>query len=712
MKRVDRSLSITVALILAIAGSASADWSTSQGDLRRSGFLDDIDGPRKPEVLWVLPERSSFAAAPALTKKMLFVPSLGGLGAPECAALALDPKAKERMKWSLTSPVFELPTAAAPVVRDSVLYVGEGMHTNRAGALTAIDAERGLPLWRHVVAGYLCHVEGAATVDAAGRIYFGSGSGGVICLDGSKIRSGGVEYSLADYRKRVHAEWGRLQAAYEKVKEEQGFASRVDEVSILENLAPTVSEVWTAGREKLHVDAPVTLVEFAPKEGPKQRRLLIGSAFLDVEKRGYRGIVCLNAEDGSEIWRHDVRWNPWGAPSVARVEIDGETQQIAIVTCSSIRFDPRTIRGARGAVVAIDIASGDTIWSHYLRGGVLGSAAIDPSRRRAVVGASDGTVLCLDVASGAVVWQKRARKAVFSGVAVDRNTAYSVDLDAEVRAWSLGRGELRWKKDLARDPRIGLPSRVFGSVTAAGGRLFIATHNLEGRNTGAPAYVVCLGDRDVGRSRSEGVVVDREKGRVIIDVEIAPRKLLHLDEIYPIEVMATSPQGKKAHETVFVTDVRPSDVHRALETLGLRSGKPTVGRKTKPTGPEVSLWVEYSGIQGLKKRIDLSRTVIDRRTGLPIESGVGPRTDRVRWLFTGSTKVESESADGTELLYGADLSGTLATLYSVTAETVFQSNLTMNAETFLSLDVAKFLPAVGTKAKLVVEPVRKEGGAK
>ena len=87
------------------------------------------------------------------------------------------------------------------------------------------------------------------------------------------------------------------------------------------------------------------------------------------------------------------------------------------------------------------------------------------------------------------------------------------NLDAEVRAWSLARGELRWKRNLSRDPRIGQSSRVYGAVTAAGGRLFVATHNLEGPSTGQPAFVACLGDDDATSNESEGLVVDREKRR-------------------------------------------------------------------------------------------------------------------------------------------------------------------------------------------------------
>src|SRR5262249_20039946 len=75
-----------------------------------------------------------------------------------------------------------------------------------------------------------------------------------------------------------------------------------------------------------------------------------------------------------------------------------------------------------------------------------------------------------------------------------------------------------------------------------------------------------------------GVVVDKDKRTISIDAKIAPRKLPHLKEIYPLEVIACwpHPKGKKAHETVVTIDAKPSDVHKALESLGLKAGKPVM----------------------------------------------------------------------------------------------------------------------------------------
>src|SRR5947209_18571821 len=98
-----------------------------------------------------------------------------------------------------------------------------------------------------------------------------------------------------------------------------------------------------------------------------------------------------------------------------------------------------------------------------------------------------------------------------------------------------------------------------------------------------------------GGGGKTGVVVDKAKRTVTIDAKIAPRKLEHLKgQIYPIEVIACwpHPRGKKAHETVvtIAETIKPSDVHKALEGLGLKAGKPVMG-DGEPKGPAVLVYL-------------------------------------------------------------------------------------------------------------------------
>ncbi len=699
------STSVAFLVTVALCGFAAAEdgWTTFQGNMRRTGCVDEVPGPTRGDVLWVYPGRSHHLAAPTPAGGRLFVTALGAFNAPEFAALDLADRPQKRVVWTKSSPTFRLPTVGSPVVADGIVYVGEGMHENVAGVLSAFSARDGLPLWRYEVEGKLRHLEGAPLVREGHRIYFGCGSEGVICLDASRVRTGGRELSIEDYEKHARVVRAELLAAHEIEKRSDEFAVPPSDGAVLASLDPQLKTVWTAGRDRWHVDSSVAYLELqGDDEGSAV--VLAGSAFLDEEQVGFRGVVCIDARSGVQQWTLPLPLNPWGSPSVARLRVGAGSARrpVALVGCSSIRFDPSTVPGARGQVVAIDVRSGERIWKIDVPGGVLCPVAVDPATERGVFTATDGVVRCVDVTRGEVLWSQRGRSPYFAGVALSGGRVYSVDLDGRVDAFGIDRGKRLWSLGVGRDPRVGLPGRVFGSLVCAGGRIYVATHNVEGPQQSRPTAIVAIGEADRESGRDVGVRVDRVRRRVLVDVEIAPRKLPHLEKIYPIEVMATAREGKKAHETVLLSAAKPSDVHRAIESLGLRAGSPGIGETSRPSGPEVRLLLEFPGRVGLTKRVDLACTVVDRRTGLGVTSGAAAR--RVRWIFTGSSVIEA-AEPGSDLVYGADFSGTLATIYPVTAETVLQSTLDMEAESLLTLEVSPRLPAVGTRATLVIEPV-------
>src|SRR5262245_5878712 len=83
--------------------------------------------------------------------------------------------------------------------------------------------------------------------------------------------------------------------------------------------------------------------------------------------------------------------------------------------------------------------------------------------------------------------------------------------------------------------------------------------------------------------QSAAMVVYKDKKTITITCKMAPRKFARYDQIYPLEVVATypdehKPQGQKAHETVVIfSNVKPSEVHKALEGFGLKPGKAGMG---------------------------------------------------------------------------------------------------------------------------------------
>jgi hypothetical protein len=203
-----------------------------------------------------------------------------------------------------------------------------------------------------------------------------------------------------------------------------------------------------------------------------------------------------------------------------------------------------------------------------------------------------------------------------------------------------------------------------------------------------------------GEKTGAGMVVDTARRTVTIDAKVAPRKLPNLDQIYPLEVIACwpAPKGEKAHETVVTIDIKPSAVHKALESLGLKPGKPARGEDVEPQGPEVRVYLLVPGPGGSWQKKSIERTMIDKRTG--------KSPSPLKWRFTGSVQ-SKVAADKDDTIYGADLKGTLIAIFPVTDETVLQTNLTLKEEKFLKLETNdSVLPKIGTPVKLVIEAPR------
>jgi hypothetical protein len=216
----------------------------------------------------------------------------------------------------------------------------------------------------------------------------------------------------------------------------------------------------------------------------------------------------------------------------------------------------------------------------------------------------------------------------------------------------------------------------------------------------APAWS-SSGDKAAGDKT--GVVVDKAKRTITIDAKIAPRKLEHLKgEIYPIEVIACwpHPKGKKAHETVVTIEAKPSDVHKALVGLGLKPGTPRMGdTKEEPQGPECKIYLDLPSEDGGTKRIPIEKSLVDKKNGKPLAP--------LKWRFTGSVMVQPDP-EKDDTMYGADMSGTLITIFPVTNQCVFQTHLTLEYEKFLKLETnTKVLPKEGTPVKLVIEVAAK-----
>ncbi len=187
-----------------------------------------------------------------------------------------------------------------------------------------------------------------------------------------------------------------------------------------------------------------------------------------------------------------------------------------------------------------------------------------------------------------------------------------------------------------------------------------------------------------------GIVVDKDKKTIRVPCKIAPRKLPNLPDIYPIEVISCwpTPKGQKAHETIVIFDVMPSDVHKAIESLGLKPGKPGRG-DDRCSGPELEVFLDLPAVNGHPAGlVSIDRLLVDKRTGRTLPA--------ITWHFTGSVVKDGK--------FAADTTGTMIGLYPVTDELIIQSNFTMREESLIKLETNKqLLPGENTPVTLVIK---------
>ena len=667
---------VAAGVVLGVAAAAPADWPTCRGTPQRTGNIDGLPGPRKPMILWAYKAAGHIVASPVPGAAGVYVPALGPFNTGLLRALALPTDAAERVVWSKTAPYIRRPTVCAPALTEGLLVFGDGMHQTDDAILYCLHAQTGRMVWQYPVPGKLVHMEGSPTV-ADGRVYIGCGDAGVICVDLKRMLLDGKEQDFAAVRAVLEKRWAELLAAYEQQKKaDPEFAIPPTDDDLPK---PSPKLHWQMGRKAWHVDAPVAVAA---------DRVLAASAFLDHEKVGLRALLCLKADDGETAWTVPLKINPWAGVTVA-----GE---LALVGCSSIRFDQKLIEQARGELVAVNVGTGKVAWRKAVPGGVLAAPAVKDGI--AVFTATDGKVRAWEADTGKEKWAYDAAAPFFAGPAIAGADVYVADLKGVLHALRLADGLKLWTLSIPADPAVQTPGAVFGSPVVQGGRVYVGTCNLGSDAADQPCALVCVGDAAAAGPAAPvaKVTVDADRRAVIVPCRIAPRKLPTLQDIYPVEVIATlpAPRGQKAHETVVTTSVTPSDVHEALASLGLKPGKPARGTEGAAAGPEVDILLELPGLDGGSRAIPVESTLVDRATGRPLP--------RLTWHFTGSAMTQPDP-NSDRRVYGADLAGTLISLFPVTDETVFQSNLTMAEEMLVKLDTNRgLLPPEGTRVKLVI----------
>ncbi len=453
--------------------SAAEPWSTFRGNPQRTGNTDGKPGPDKPTVLWVYKSQDNYIAAPVPAGNNVIFSGIGAFNRPSMIALPTSPKKVVEPAWTRSSPFLKLPTVSSPALFEGKIIFGDGMHQTDGAVLYCVPADGGFPLWQLQVPGELVHLEGSPTI-ANKRAYVGGGAAGVLCVEIDKASIDGKEYDLPTIAKMQAERWKELEGKYlVDKKKDPDFAMEPS----LDNLhKPSPKVIWRKGEKKWHVDAPVCVV------GDK---VLVASAFLDKEKVGDRSLYCLNANTGEEIWKAALGVNPWGGPSV-----EGDA---VVITGSTIAYDPKILKGAKGEVAAFDLAKGTPKWKKEVPGGVLGCAAL--TKDLAIFSCTDGKVRGFALKDGERRFLYDCKMPLFAPVAVVGDVAYAADFKGVVHAIDIKTGAAKWTLDLGTNPLVKAPGMVYGGIIVHDGKLFVATSNLEGPFARSTTVVVCIGQQ-------------------------------------------------------------------------------------------------------------------------------------------------------------------------------------------------------------------------
>jgi outer membrane protein assembly factor BamB len=466
------SLSLVGLLCGSIAAAEPGPWGTYRGNPARTGHTDDQPGPDKPAILWVVKSQDHFVASPVPIKGGVHLAGIGAFNRPTIALFPLDAKNAPQAIWSKSAPYLKLASVSSPAAAGDYLVFGDGMHQDSGGILHCLHATTGKPLWQLPLPGNLIHLEGAPVI-AGGRVFVGGGAAGALCVELERAALDGKEYDLIAIAKMQEVRWKELSIAYAAARaKKDDFAIPPDDGQLL-RFVP--KKVWQKGADRWHVDAPLNLAGDL---------VLVPTSYLDQEKVGERALYALNATTGATVWKRELSFNPWGGATIAGDRV--------IVPGSSIGYYLKQLRGARGDVTALDLNTGEVKWRKEIpTGGIVGCAAVADGL--AVSTATDGKVRAYRVADGERAWLYDAKAPLFAPPAVASGVVYAADLTGTIHALELKTGGVRWTLSLAKE--TGAPGMVYGGVIVHGGKIIVATCNLDGPSVGKETVIVCIGPK-------------------------------------------------------------------------------------------------------------------------------------------------------------------------------------------------------------------------
>jgi outer membrane protein assembly factor BamB len=363
-------------------------------------------------VLWTFEakDRGTLASSPLVVGDRVYIGAAHSSGFTSYGALyCLDRNTRELL-WTFTDDDGMKQVFSTPCVAEGRLYVGEGFHQDSACKLYCLDAATGKKLWEFATAS---HTESSPCV-VDGRVFFGAGDDGVYCLD-----------------------------------------------------AGTGKELWHF--PGLHVDTPPAVAG---------NRVYGGSGY------GSHEVFCLAADTGRVVWRLPVDLPAFAAPVVAETQV--------FFGLGNGDFLKSADRPA-GALLCVDAETGRRLWRHDAADAVHGRPVA--TDQRVYCCSRDRHCYCLDRKDGRIVWQADVGSPVVASPALVGKWLYVAPSAGAVACLDADSGGVRWTFDLAghAQTKVQVLSSPAVVPESDGCRLYVGAGLDNVVSSAAGLY--CLGER-------------------------------------------------------------------------------------------------------------------------------------------------------------------------------------------------------------------------
>ena len=286
-----------------------------------AGDVEETFGPRLIDVtVFEIADADQVLSGIAVDgDRLYFGASRRGPFGASGAVYCLDRNTGKRV-WAFDNGGELYPVFSTPAVGGGRVYFGEGLHENTGCRLYCLDAATGTPAWEQAFPT-ASHTEGTPRVMNE-NVYFSAGEDGLYCVN-----------------------------------------------------AGTGAKVWQfAGTPNgLHIDTPPAV---------HGNRLFAGSGY------GTHALLCLDADTGVEVWRTPTTLRSFGPPLVL-----GDRVVYGLGTGNLTRDTLEAEANPAGAVVCVNAADGSPVWRFDLPRSVHTPLAADAFSVYAT--SRDGVVYCL-----------------------------------------------------------------------------------------------------------------------------------------------------------------------------------------------------------------------------------------------------------------------------------------------------------------------------